>query len=55
LPGFGLQLPFSPAALPGVGSNPGQQCCAEEGFRALAFLPEDLADEVRFVAVPMSN
>ena len=32
LPGLGSQLPFSPAALPGVGSKPGQQCWADEGF-----------------------
>jgi hypothetical protein len=38
---FGLQLPFSPADLPGTGSNPGQQCCAEDGFFVDAFPAED--------------
>jgi hypothetical protein len=32
LPGFGWQLPFSPADFPGVGSKPGQQWLAVEGF-----------------------
>jgi hypothetical protein len=31
-PGLGWQLPFSPEALPGVGSNPGQQCWVLDGF-----------------------
>ena len=38
LPGLGWQLPFSPADLPGVGSKPGQQCWAEEGFFLVAVL-----------------
>ena len=40
---LGSQLPFSPAALPGVGSNPGQQCWADEGFFAGAFLADFFA------------
>lgn len=31
---FGLQLPFSPCILPGVGSKPGQQAFAAEVFFA---------------------
>lgn len=38
LPALGRQLPFSPAALPRTGSNPGQQCCDEAGFFALLLL-----------------
>jgi hypothetical protein len=53
VPCFGLQLPFSPAALPRVGSKPGQQCCAEEGFCLLAFLLELLEEELRLVAAAM--
>ena len=49
---FGWQLPFSPAALPGVGSYPGQQACSLDGFLPLVewalFLPGAF-----FVAVPV--
>jgi hypothetical protein len=55
LPGFGLQLPFSPAALPGVGSKPGQQCCDEAGFLLLFFLGDDLVDEDFLAAGVMSE
>lgn len=38
LPALGRQLPFSPAAFPRCGSNPGQQCCDEAGFFAVLLL-----------------
>jgi hypothetical protein len=41
VPGLGLQLPFVPGSLPGVGSNPGQQLLLD--FLA-AFLAVFLAD-----------
>jgi hypothetical protein len=37
-PAFGRQLPFSPAAFPPTGSNPGQQCCDEADFFLVLFL-----------------
>lgn len=64
-PALGLQLPFSPAAVPGVGSNPGQQCWEVEGLRldwepapALCELEDffaDLRGEFFLVAVAMSG
>jgi hypothetical protein len=40
--GFGLQLPFSPCFLPGVGSKPGQQAFALDDFFAPAFFADFL-------------
>jgi hypothetical protein len=52
LPGVGLQLPFSPAAFPGAGSNPGQQVWAVDGLRRrddadFAARPVLASDDVR--------
>ncbi len=48
---LGLQLPFSPAALPGVGSKPGQQVCSLDDFFEGVFFAEVFFAGVFFAAV----